>query len=74
MALAAAGMVRSDIEEYARDARIARVVALVLDTIVFAVLSFVVNSVFGVAQVMYGSPIPQNGMAFSPSRSRCHGP
>jgi uncharacterized RDD family membrane protein YckC len=55
MALAAVGQARSERAEYARDARIMRGLALVVDMIVFGVISFVVNSVYGVTVVTSGS-------------------
>ncbi|HEY1419348.1 MAG TPA: RDD family protein [Candidatus Dormibacteraeota bacterium] len=55
MAVAAVGAARPERAEYARAARLLRVYALVLDTILVAVLSLVVNSVYGVTQVTGGS-------------------
>ena len=51
MAVAALGQVISERSEQARVARLARLAALVIDTFLFGVISFVVNSVFGVAQM-----------------------
>jgi uncharacterized RDD family membrane protein YckC len=50
MAVAVVGGVRSERADEARVARLARAYALLLDTIVLAFLSLIVNSVFGVAQ------------------------
>ena len=50
MAVAAVGGARSERAEETRVARLARAYALLLDTIVFAFLSVIVNSVFGVTQ------------------------
>jgi len=57
MAVAAAGGIRSERAEQARIARFARAIALLGDMVVFGVLSFVVNSVYGVTQITSGSPI-----------------
>ena len=57
MAVAVAGVIRSERAEQARSARFVRAVALITDGLVFGVLSFVVNSVYGVTQVTSGSPI-----------------
>jgi uncharacterized RDD family membrane protein YckC len=51
MAVAALAPARSNVGEYARDARPARLLALLLDSIVFLVISFVINNVYGVTQV-----------------------
>jgi uncharacterized RDD family membrane protein YckC len=56
MAVAAVGAVRFERAVYAREARLARVLALVTDTVIVAALTFVVNSVFGVDQITSGSP------------------
>lgn len=56
MAVAAVGPATSEFAEYARDARLARAWALLVDSLLFAILSFVVNSVYGVAQVTSGFP------------------
>jgi uncharacterized RDD family membrane protein YckC len=58
MAVAAVGAVRSERAVYAREARLARVLGLVTDTAILGVLTFVVNSVFGVDQITSGSPVP----------------
>lgn len=50
MAVAVVGGARSERADEARVARLARAYALLLDTIVLAFLSLIVNSVFGVAQ------------------------
>src|SRR5579872_1633865 len=49
MAVAAVGEVITERSEQARVARLARLSALIVDTLVFGVISFVVNSVFGVS-------------------------
>jgi uncharacterized RDD family membrane protein YckC len=51
MAVAALGEVISERSEQARAARLARFAALLVDTFLFGVISFVVNSVFGVTQM-----------------------
>jgi uncharacterized RDD family membrane protein YckC len=55
MAVAVVGGVRSERADEARVARLARAYALLLDTIVFAFLSLIVNGVFGVAQATSSS-------------------
>ena len=50
MAVAAATSTWAERAEYAHDARPARVGALLLDMVVFAFISFVVNNVYGVTQ------------------------
>lgn len=60
MALAACAAVRSGRADQAHRARLARLGALVLDLLFFGVVSFIVNSVFGVTQVAPGS-IPLGG-------------
>lgn len=57
MAVAAAREIRSERPEQARSARFRRAIALVTDGLVFGVVSFVVNSVYGVMQITSGSPI-----------------
>lgn len=54
MAVAAVGSVRVDRAEFAREARLARFAALVVDAVVFGFISFVVNSVYGVTEVTSG--------------------
>ncbi len=51
MAVAALGEGISERSEQARVARLARLAALVIDTFLFGVISFVVNSIFGVTQM-----------------------
>jgi uncharacterized RDD family membrane protein YckC len=64
MAVAAAGVIRPERAEQARSARFLRAIALLTDMLVFGVVSFVVNSVYGVTQITSGSPIPsQYGFA-----------
>ena len=57
MAIAAIGGVGSERAAYARDARIARVLALVVDVLLFSVISAVVNAVYGVSVLISGSPL-----------------
>jgi uncharacterized RDD family membrane protein YckC len=57
MAVAAAGVTRSERAEQARAARLSRAIALLTDVLVFGIVSFVVNSVYGVTQITSGSPI-----------------
>lgn len=57
MAVATAGSISPARAEYARNARIARVFALIVDTLVFSVISIVVNNVYGVTHVTGGSPL-----------------
>jgi len=64
MAVAAAGTNRPVMAEFARDARLARAIAIVIDTIVFAFISLVINNVYGVTQVTSGSPLA-SGMTFA---------
>lgn len=61
MAIAAFGAVRFERAVDAREARLARVLALVTDTVILAVITFVVNNVFGVDQITSGSPAPTSG-------------
>ena len=61
MAVAAVNVVQSELAAYARDARLARVLAVLLDTVIVVVLTLVVNGVYGVAQITSGSPIPNSG-------------
>jgi uncharacterized RDD family membrane protein YckC len=51
MAVAALGEAIGERSEQARVARLARLAALVIDTFLFGVISFVVNSIFGVTQM-----------------------
>lgn len=55
MAVAAAGNVRVERAEKARQARPMRLMALVFDLFLFALLSFVINLVFGTTQVTSGT-------------------
>jgi len=55
MAVAAAEAIRSGRAEQASNALLARAGALVTDMLVFGVVSFVVNSVYGVTQITSGS-------------------
>jgi len=61
MAEAAVGIVRSERTIYAREARLARVSSVLLDTVIIGALTFVINSVFGVEQVTSGSPVFDSG-------------
>jgi uncharacterized RDD family membrane protein YckC len=54
MAVAAAEAATSTQAEFAREARIARLAALVLDTIVFGFITAIVNGVYGVTEVTSG--------------------
>ena len=65
MTVAAPGLIRSERAEQASNALLARASALVTDLLVFGVVSFVFNSVYGVMQITSGSPIPNSsGWAF----------
>ncbi len=64
MAVAAVTPGRVELAEYARDARLARIVALFFDTIFFSVVASIANAVFGVTEVTSGSALPTNGVAF----------
>jgi len=67
MAVAALGEAISDRSDQARVARFARLAALVIDTLLFGVVSFVVNSVFGVAQMTsatsFATEVPWAGLS-----------
>jgi uncharacterized RDD family membrane protein YckC len=70
MAVAAAGSVRSARADYARDARLARAGAVIVDAVVFGAMTLVVNSVYGVTHVTSGSPlITMSGSAFFTSET-----
>jgi len=56
MAVAALGEVQVERAEQARQARPARLLALIVDAFLFGVLSFVVNSVYGVTEITSGAP------------------
>jgi uncharacterized RDD family membrane protein YckC len=56
MAVAAIGAVRSEVAESARGARLARILALVVDSFVLGIVTLVVNGVFGVERITSGSP------------------
>ena len=64
MAVAAIESVHLELGDYAREARRTRLLALIVDTILFSVIWSVANAVFGVAQITWGSPVPINGSAF----------
>jgi uncharacterized RDD family membrane protein YckC len=64
MAVAAAALESADRAAFARDARTARLAALVLDTIVFGLITGVVNGVYGVTEVVSGY-ISANGSFYS---------
>ncbi len=55
MAVAASGTIGSERAAYAREARLARGGALAIDMLAFGVITFVVNSVYGVEQASSGS-------------------
>src|SRR5437773_8951937 len=55
MAVVTAGSATSERAAFARDARVARSAALVLDTIVFGFVTFIVNSVYGVTEITSSS-------------------
>jgi uncharacterized RDD family membrane protein YckC len=57
MATAAVGRIAPERAQYARDARIARGLALAADMLIFGAIAFAVNSVFGVAQFGQGSGV-----------------
>lgn len=57
MAVAAVSPIRLERSVQAREARLPRVVALVIDTIIFSVILNVANAVFGVTHVTWGSPV-----------------
>ena len=73
MAVAAIGEVRRDRSEQASAARFARAAALVADSIIFGVISFVVNNVFGVNTVTSGVISTAGGFPRSHSPPRPHG-
>jgi uncharacterized RDD family membrane protein YckC len=50
MAVAAVATARSNVAEYARDAQLARVVALVIDMLLLGVITTVVNGIYGIDQ------------------------
>jgi len=62
MAVAAIVPALSDQAGFAREARLARFRALVIDVIVFGFISFVVNSVYGVTEVTSGFITASGGM------------
>jgi uncharacterized RDD family membrane protein YckC len=64
MAVAAAGIVQSERAAQARSVHFARAIALVTDMLLFGLLSFVVNSVYGVTQITSGSP-PSGSIGFA---------
>lgn len=65
MAVATAGSVRSERAQHARDARMARAAAVILDTFVFGALTLVINNVYGVTHFTSGSPVaPIGGFSF----------
>jgi len=61
MTLAAVGPVESATAEYARDARIMRAMALIVDMFVLSAITTVVNSVYGVTQASSGGISPSIG-------------
>ena len=64
MAVAAVGSARPDVAEFARDARIMRAMALLVDLLCVGAVTFVVNSVYGVTQPASGG-VTVGGGAFS---------
>jgi uncharacterized RDD family membrane protein YckC len=56
MAVAGIGAVQSELAHHSREARLARVLALIVDSIAVSVLSLVVTNVYGVEQITSGSP------------------
>ena len=64
MAVAAAGPTLAPTADFARDARIPRAVAVLVDSLVFGVIGLVINNVYGVSHVTSGSP-PQLGLPFA---------
>lgn len=62
MTVAAVISTHSDRAEFARNAPVARLVALILDTIIFSFFSAVANAVYGVTQVTSGFISPSGGM------------
>jgi uncharacterized RDD family membrane protein YckC len=64
MAVAALESGHLELGDYAREARLARAVALIVDTIIFSVIWSIANAVFGVSQVTWGSAVPTNGFAY----------
>jgi uncharacterized RDD family membrane protein YckC len=63
VAVAALGEVQFERTEQARQTRLRRLFALVLDAILFAVLSFVINSVYGPNQVSSPEAVPSGPLA-----------
>lgn len=68
MAVAATGSAASSRAEFARDARVARSAALVLDAIVFGLITGIVNGVYGVTEITSGY-IATGGAFFTTSTS-----
>lgn len=68
MAVAAAGSPPSSRAAFAREARIARSAALVLDAIVFGVITGIVNGVYGVTEITSGY-VAAGGGVFTTSTS-----
>jgi uncharacterized RDD family membrane protein YckC len=71
MAVAASGRIGIERAGYAHDARIVRVLALVVDSLLSSLIAYVVNTVYGVTMVTASSPIPPTGggMAFHSSEA-----
>ena len=53
----------SGVNYVAREARFPRLVALIIDSVIVSVITFVATNVYGVTVVTWGSPIPTNGFA-----------
>lgn len=70
MAVATAGSVSSARAQHARDARLARAGAVIVDAVVFGAVTLVVNCVYGVTHVTSGSPVPDmSGSSFFTSET-----
>jgi uncharacterized RDD family membrane protein YckC len=67
MAAAVVGTAPGERSEQARVARTSRLAALIGDTLIFGVITFVVNSVFGVEQLTSYSSSPNSGFSISTS-------
>src|SRR2546422_11089162 len=70
MAVAAAGSIISERAAFARDARVARSAALVLDTIVFGFITVIVNSVYGITEITSSSISASGTFHDDPDRGR----
>ena len=61
--MAVASATASGVDLVGREARLPRLVALILDTFFIGVISLIAANVYGVTIVTSGSPIPNNGLA-----------